>query len=113
MFTYQLCSVALKPVALKGPVAGKTVRVKGDFLPWGCQLLRLSLKQLSHRAPAHTKRDQNRKGQSRPVFRLVKVKTGASQRQQMTVLSQKKTWTYIERKTMTTGSHREIKRSLS
>lgn len=64
-----------------------------------------SLKQLSPRAPAHTKRDQNRKGQRRPVFRLVKVKTGASQSQQMTVLSQKKTWTYIERTTRTTESH--------
>lgn len=100
------CSVAFKPVSVLRPVAGKTVRVKGEFLPWGCQLLGLSLKQLSQRAPAHSKRDQNRKGQRRPVFRLVKVKTGASQSQQMTVLSQKKTWTYIERKTMTKGIHR-------
>lgn len=84
----QFCSVALKPVGLKGPVAGETERVKGEFLPWGCQLFELSLKQLSQRALAHTKRDQNRKGQRRPVFRLVKVKTGASPSQQMTVLSQ-------------------------
>lgn len=90
----------VKTCCIEGPVAGNTVRVKGEFLPWGWQLLGLSLKQLSHRA--HTKRDQNRKGQRRPAFRLVKVKTGASQRQQMTVLSQKKTWTYIERKMMTT-----------
>lgn len=69
-------------------------------------MLRLSLKQLSQRAPAHTKRDQNRKGQRRPVFRIVKVKTGASQSQQMTVLSQMKTWTYIERKMKTTGPYR-------